>query len=61
MLVYSLLGFCSVLFSSSFSYSHNVKIRVIKRLVVKLEYKQGGKAATETVRLRFRLGLGDPR
>ena len=44
-----------------FSYSQNVKIRVIKRLVVKLGYKQGRKAPTGTVRLRFRLGLVDPR
>ena len=39
------------------SYGQNVKIRVIKRLVVKSGYKQGGKPATRTVRLGLRFGL----
>lgn len=38
------------------SYGQNVNIRVIKRPVVKLGYKKGGKAATGTVRLGFYFG-----
>ena len=43
------------------SCSQNVKIRIIKRLVTKLGYKQGGKPATGTVRLGFRFGQGHQR
>ena len=51
---------CFIFFEHS--YSQNVQIRIIKRLVVKLGHKQGDKPAIE-IRLGFRFGFGqgDPR